>query len=57
MLQVLARDKTVDQDVVNQLRFSVSVCNRAVHGVSVAEDEAMEALWVAQQAMERLFSE
>ena len=47
----------MDQDVVNQLRFSVSVCNRAVHGVSVAEDEAMEALWVAQQAMERLFSE
>lgn len=57
ILHVLATNDNVDQNAVNQLRYSVSVCNRAVHGREVAENEAMEALWVAQKAMDRLVAQ
>lgn len=54
ILHLLSTSGRVNQGPADQLRYAVSVCNRAIHGRDVSEGEAQEALWVAQRAMQHL---
>lgn len=43
----LARSKSINRVALERLRYSASVCNRAIHGRDVSDSEAMEAMWNA----------
>lgn len=53
ILKILYERKYIDPKSHELLRYSISVCNRAVHGVEVSSDEAEQAIYLTVQALGR----
>lgn len=54
ILNSLVREGVVSPTLADNLRFSVSITNRAIHGEDVSYDEALEAVSHAQHALAEL---
>jgi hypothetical protein len=54
LLNVLWRSEVIPQDAFSNLKYAITVCNKAVHGIDVDMSEAEEALLHASVGMRRL---
>ena len=54
ILRLLYDRKYVDPDSYELLMYSISVCNRAIHGIDISEDEAEKAVFLGSKALEQL---
>lgn len=53
ILRLLYDRKYVDPDSYELLMYSISVCNRAIHGMDISEDEAEQAVFLGSKALQR----
>ncbi|MBP2312992.1 hypothetical protein [Azospirillum soli] len=54
MLHYLGRVGLVNGSILEQLRWALSVANRAIHGIDVSRSDAEEAFWVVASAYKSL---
>lgn len=52
ILDFFERNSLIDKKAINHLSYSISICNRAIHGVDVSVGEAEEAIFHAGLALE-----
>ncbi|AUC23428.1 hypothetical protein BTO15_15550 [Polaribacter sejongensis] len=56
LLDILTRNKIIDSDIANNLRYPIHVSNRAVHGQELKRGEAEEAIHHAAYAIQKLIN-
>ncbi|MDD5168127.1 MAG: hypothetical protein PHN75_04855 [Syntrophales bacterium] len=56
MLKLVARKLNLNPNLVGMLSYSISVCNKAIHGTDVSAGEAEEAIFAAAKALPELKS-
>ena len=54
ILKILYERKYIDPESYELLRYSISLCNRAIHGVDISENEAEQAVFLGSKALQRL---
>jgi len=52
ILRLLYDRKYVAPDNYKLLMYSISVCNRAIHGIDISEDEAEQAVFLGSKALQ-----
>lgn len=53
ILRLLYDRKYVDPDSYELLKYSISVCNRAIHGIDITEYEAEQAVYLGAKVLQR----
>lgn len=56
LIDILHKSNLIDSDVANNLRYSIHVSNRAVHGQELKRGEAEEAIHHAAYAIQKLIN-
>jgi hypothetical protein len=54
ILNVLKMDEAISPDAYSELKYSVTICNKAIHGLDVELEEAEEALFHAIEGLRKL---
>ena len=54
LVNILANRNLIKKDVAQSLLYSISVANKAIHGYDVPIETAEEAVWTAQNAMNKM---
>lgn len=54
LLSLLERSEFINKNISGKLRYSISICNKAVHGLDISPQEAEEAIYLARAAVDEL---
>ena len=57
ILKIIFDRKYVAPNIYEMLQYSITVCNRAIHGIDISEDEAEQAIYSAVEALQHLESD
>lgn len=54
LLSLLERNEIISKNSAKKLGYSISICNRAIHGLDVSLEEAQEAIYLAVNVLDTL---
>ena len=57
ILKIIFDRKYIAPNIYKMLWYSITVCNRTIHGIDISEDEAEQAIYSAVEALQHLESE
>ena len=56
ILRILVDRKYVKPNIFEMLQYSITICNRAIHGIDISQDEAEQAIYSAVEALQHIES-
>jgi hypothetical protein len=54
MVRLAERRRLLSPEIATDLRYAIDVANRAIHGSDISDDQAREATFVAERALQRM---